>query len=188
MGRAGPGVAAAALLAVVAGPLPAAAEYGWRISGSSDTPHENEGQPPPGPFHLYLWLECSSGDGMSAAEFALDPPPGVDVLEFAPRGGFLNGGTFRELQLAVGGCPAGPVLAGVWTLSAPAPGSYCLAAAAGRVVVGTVDCDPQRPSLHASHQVGYGAWSAPACDDGPLCATTGNVPESWGRMKGLYRN
>ena len=163
------------------------AEYGWRISGSDADPFLNSGDVPAGRLSLCLWLQCTVGDGVSAAEFDLAPPTGVIVLSFAPRNGFLNAGDPEHLALAVGGCPTGPVLVGEWQLAGAAAGSYCLAAGGTSGMVGTADC-LIRAEMHPSHHVGYGAGELPACDEHALiCATTAVRPAGWGRIKSLYR-
>lgn len=162
------------------------AAYGWTVSSSPDDPFHTEGDLPTST--LSLWLQCSAGSGIAAAQFELVAPPGTTVVSFAPRSGFLNGGTARQLQLAVGGCPYGPVLAGIWTLSGATPGSYCLAATHPSGMILTVDCDSADPGLHDGAQVGYGAGAPPACDErGLLCHTTAVSPRTWGGVKASYR-
>lgn len=185
--RASIGVVLALPLAVAASG-PAAADYGWMLSASAVDPHQNEAEALSDAAALHLWLECATGDGVSAAAFSLQPPPGVTVLAFAPRSGFLNGGSSQDLELAVGACPTGPVLAGTWTLFGSGAGSYCLTPCPGNSVVATVDCDPVSPEIHASRQVGFGVGEAPACDEGSPCAVTPVTIAGWGRLKSLYRN
>ena len=44
-------------------------EYGWTISASDTDPFVNTAAPGSGPVNLYLWLECASPAGWTAAEF-----------------------------------------------------------------------------------------------------------------------
>ncbi len=174
---------------VLGGPGPAAADYGWMLSASASDPHRHEGEPLGGDTcELHLWLECATEDGVSAAAFCLQPPSGVTVVAFSPRSGFLNGGSAQDLQLAVGGCPTGPVLAGTWTLAGVATGSFCLGPGAGHAFVATVDCSPASPQIHAARQIGFGAGETPACDEGSPCAATSVATLPWGRLKGLFRD
>lgn len=180
------------LLLLLASPLTGTAvgsPHGWTLSASDASPHANSGDSTDGPFRLHLWLQCSEDNGLSAAAFSLETPPGVAVVSFATRNGFLNGGSERDLRLAVGGCPSGPVLVGVWVLEGSASGSFCLAPAADTGLVGSVACDEAPPRIRASLQVGYGAGGAPTCDDRPgTCSTIGVQSSGWGPLKALFRD
>ena len=80
--------------------------YGWSISHSSTDPNWNTGALESPIDHLYLWLDCSVLDGMTAAEFAIETT-GDNLFHVAttPMGGVLNAGTFDQPLFAVGGCP-----------------------------------------------------------------------------------
>jgi hypothetical protein len=43
----------------------------------------------------------------------------MDVESFTAVNGFLNVGTDTELRLVVNGCPAGPDIAGIFTVNIP---------------------------------------------------------------------
>lgn len=94
------------------GGVPAAASpacdsfnYGWSISSSSVDPSVNQGALPIGLGTLYLWLDCTEVDGMTAVEFGLQDSPELTLLGLTPLNGALNAGTAHEPLLAVGGCP-----------------------------------------------------------------------------------
>ncbi len=107
--------------------------FGWTISASSTDPHKNtavgydgvsapDGESfPNGITELYLWYYCGEGIamtyGLAAAEFDLGGT--IPVLGFTPLNGFLNAGGATQLQLSVGGCPLGPVVAGIIHLEGP---------------------------------------------------------------------
>jgi hypothetical protein len=174
-------IVAALLVAAV----PASAErYGWTISSSAVDPNVNTGPVTGAPLTLFLWLACAPDGGMSAAEFNLQTPPGVFNFGFTPQNGFLNAGGASNLLLAVGGCPAGPVVAGSWAVFNTLAGSYCLIS--GPANFGTVDCSPTNPQVWAITQVGYGAGVPPTCVD-VLCPPVAVESSSWGSLKSLYR-
>lgn len=180
-------------LLVAAAPAFAQIEYGWTISSSSSDPFVNQGPIPAAPLPLYLWLFCSqgappdAGPGMASAEFDLRLPAGVFNFGFTAMNGFLNAGGAGNLLLAVGGCPQGPVVAGVWNVFGSIAGDYCLVASAANGIIGTVDCSPTVPSIHPLRQVGFGAGVAPSCNDGQLCPPVAVEAQSWGSVKSLYR-
>ena len=92
-------------------------EYGWSISSSSTDPFVNSGTLPEVVTSLYLWLHCTAGGGMAAAEFQIEMDDSVFLpVAFTPQNGFLNAGTVTHILVAVGGCPTGPVVAGTWTV------------------------------------------------------------------------
>ena len=159
--------------------------YGWTISGSGSDPFLNSGSVTGAPLTLYLWLQCASPGGMTAAEFDLQQPAGVANFGFTTTNGFLNAGGSTNLLLAVGGCPAGPIVAGSWTVFNTVAGSYCLVASAGTGTIATVDCDTISPSQWPVTQNGYGAGGAASCAEA-LC-TTAVEPTTWGAVKSLYR-
>ena len=176
----------AAVLAVMAAPA-FAADYGWTISASGTDPFVNQGPINPAPTTLFLWLQCTGADGMSAAEFDAIPPAGYLNFGFTPQNGFLNAGGAGDLLLAVGGCPTGPVVAGSWTFFGSTAGQVCLLPSVRSGVNVTVDCDPVNPQQHPNATIGYGIGSAPTCNDGqPLCLVAVE-PSSWGSVKSLYR-
>jgi hypothetical protein len=175
-----------AALLVAAAPSFAANQYGWTISSSPSDPFVNTGPVTGAPLSLYLWLACSDNGGMSAAEFDLQTPPGVFNFGFTVLGSFLNAGGATHLLLAVGGCPTGPVPAGLWNVFNTTPGSYCLVNGPGGGNRGTVDCDPVAPQLWPIGVVGYGAGGPPSCVE-LLCPIVSVESSSWGSVKSLYR-
>ncbi|GJM43508.1 MAG: hypothetical protein DHS20C21_03500 [Gemmatimonadota bacterium] len=180
-------VVAALLLAVV--PSAIAADYGWNLSGSATDPWVNMGEVVAGePFQLYLWLACSPHDGMAAAEFSL-----VHTYVnggFTPLHGALNAGNSTDLLLAIGGCPVGPVLVGVWSLIdfVAEGGQACLGPSPGGLNA-TVDCDPIDPQPRENAVVGHGTNGVYPCQFGGIehCVGTGRGGLTWGETKALYR-
>lgn len=159
--------------------------YGWTISSSNTDPLANSGSVTGAPQSLYLWLQCAAPEGMSAAEFDLQLPGGVLNFGFNTQNGFLNAGGSGNLLLAVGACPAGPVIAGSWTVFNTAAGDYCLVASAGSGTIATVDCNIVTPGVWPITQRGYSTSGAAACTEG-LCVISVE-PTTWGGVKSLYR-
>jgi len=94
--------------------------FDWSISASAASFQDHVAPVGPGPTDLYLWLVCDfTAAGLETAEFALGGD--LDVISFTPTNGFLNYGTDTDLRLAVGGCPQGPLVAGVITVEPDAP-------------------------------------------------------------------
>lgn len=92
--------------------------FGWTISGSITDPLYNQSTQPLGTGHLFLWYYCTFDRyGLAAAEF--DVGGTIAVHSFTPLNGFLNGGDATHLLLAVGGCPPGPVVAGMFQVHDP---------------------------------------------------------------------
>lgn len=176
----------AAALLVFAAPSFAQQEYGWAISSSGTSEFVNSGAVSPAPVTLFLWLQCAGPDGMSAAEFNLQAPAGVLNFGFNVQNGFLNAGGAGNLLLAVGGCPAGPVVAGSWTLFGSTPGDICLVPSGGGVRA-TVDCNTTTPGVWPITAVGYGyGTTGDSCRE-VLCPPVSVEPSSWGSVKSLYR-
>jgi hypothetical protein len=94
--------------------------FGWTISYSASEPDANTSSWGIGATELYLWYVCTdTAEGLSSAEF--DLAGSMTVLSFTPMNGFLNAGDATHLLLSVGGCPPGPVVAGVIQVSDPTP-------------------------------------------------------------------
>ena len=149
---------------------------GWTLSSSDVSPADTVGTEPtpPGLWNLYLWYE-GGGAGMSAAELALSTPDGVFATAFTPINGFLNGGTPLDLNLAVGGCPVGPVVAGVWNMFSLIPtATLCLQSnsSTGRRI--TLDCQTVPQEVN----VPYGCYHL---------GTTAVESRSWAMIKSVYR-
>ena len=86
--------------------------FEWSISGSPTDPLENQATAPVGQGQLYLWFYCTSHVwGLATAEFDLGGT--IAVHSFTPQNGFVNAGDATHLLLSVGGCPWGPVVAGI---------------------------------------------------------------------------
>ncbi|MFN8176388.1 MAG: hypothetical protein U0167_00515 [bacterium] len=174
-------------LAVLVIAMPAfAADYGWTISSSQSASDANTGGLASGGLgHLYLWYACSLGGGMSAADLGLQAT-GVVFAGFSPLNGFLNAGSGTNLLLAVGGCPAGPLVAGdITVFYFGGAGSMCIVNSNNNIRV-TVDCTSPTPSAWDIKAVGWDALATPACHE-VLCAPTAVEPQSWGGVKSLYR-
>ena len=82
----------------------------WTISASDTDPFQNSGSLPAGST-LFLWYLCSGGSGGLAAA-AFDLVGSLSVSQFAPRAGFLNGGSDTSLLIVAASCPSGPIVAG----------------------------------------------------------------------------
>jgi hypothetical protein len=123
--------------------------YLWDLSFSA-TRFVHTSPPRPGTVSVYLWYTCAAVTGMTVAEFAVHTDGALSVLDFTPMNGFLNAGTATELLLSVGGCPGGPILAGVFTMLDPtgAGGSACFAGSAAHDLNVTIDCSPIEPTAY----------------------------------------
>ncbi|MCA9750881.1 MAG: hypothetical protein KC591_01705 [Gemmatimonadetes bacterium] len=162
-------------------------DYGYSISASSTDPHVNMADIPAGlPASLYLWLDCTTFDGMSAMEMGVEVT-GLLLLSFTPMNGVLNAGTAGSPLLAVGGCPSGPFLLGSFgVLNLGSGGQLCLGPSAANNWFVTVDCDPVSPQVHDSGVVGFSTPGGTFCDVFG-CFPDYVDPQSWSTVKGLYR-
>ena len=160
--------------------------YGWSISASSTDPAQNVGQLPIGaPGSVYLHLDCTTVDGMSAMEADI-VATGLLYLSFTPLNGVLNAGAGTALLLAVGGCPADDFLAGaIGVLDFGSGGDVCLVASAANGTNGTVDCDAVSPQLSDNAVTGF-STNGTQCSDG-VCRIVSVEPQSWGGVKSLYK-
>lgn len=185
----------ATIVAALAVAMPACAQgpyCSFMISASETSPTVNAGPVSGGVRSLYLWYYCSTGMGLSAAAFDIGMPAGALNFGFAPRNGFLNSGTYLQLLLSVGGCPAGPVVVGNWNVFDFVSGDYCLVPSTTFGTLAALDCHPV-PAALAVNQVGYSAGGTrPGCWDylaGALICEggVGVEPSTWGSVKALYR-
>jgi hypothetical protein len=187
----------AALLILTAAPTAVAQPFfGWTISNSTTNALSNSGAIAPGPSmfagNLYLWYYCNVGKAVAAAEFDIVEnaggglPTGLNTMN-----GFLNAGSATAPLLAVGGCPTGPILAGVFSVGPDAfvPDiELCIVNSALNNRSITVTCAPQEGVPNGS--IGFHKTGAPSC---ALLNTTTCEPlvsveaNSWGQIKGLYR-
>jgi hypothetical protein len=162
-------------------PNPAAANYCWSVSHSSQDPLVNTGLPNAGVDNLFLWL-FGSDQGMAAAEMSLDSLPPGQVLAFNVMNGFLNAGDATHLLLAVGGCPGAPIISGSILILHFAPLSLCLGGANV-----TVDCTIN-PQAWPNTWIGYADLGLPPCSGGRHeCGGFSVEGMSWGRIKSIYR-
>ncbi|MEZ5066953.1 MAG: hypothetical protein R3B81_19735 [bacterium] len=164
-----------------------ALDYGWSISGSSTDATVNTGDLAAGlPSNVYLWLNCTTVDGISAMEARVDVQ-GLLFLSFTPMNGALNAGAGQELLLAVGGCPTDPFLIGsIGVLNLGTGGSLCLVPSTANGFNVSVDCDPIAPTTHENAVAGFATTGLTFCDNSGDCVVSVE-DTSWGNIKGLYR-
>ncbi|GJM43709.1 MAG: hypothetical protein DHS20C21_05510 [Gemmatimonadota bacterium] len=179
----------ACLLSLVVASGAMAEDYGWRLSFSNTDPADSTATvPATTPHSVYLWLNCTNLDGMSAAEFTAQFPAGFFGHGFTPMNGVLNAGNATNLLLAVGGCPMRPFLAGEfgpYLDFTGAGGSWCLVPSpTGNNV--TVDCDPVSPIAHDNAITGCATNGNAICRTG-TCEPVSVEGTSWGSIKTLYR-
>lgn len=159
---------------VVAAGADSGAPYGWTLSRSATDPYENTREFLPGLNDMYLWFTCSTPKpegpgGMAAAQFAVISDELLNaILFFVPQNGFLNAGTGSNLLLAVGGCPTGPVLAGIFTTLDNTPGQYCFEAYDN--IKATIDC-AAIPNIWSMEWIGLdsGTGMAPCAKGNATC-------------------
>jgi hypothetical protein len=156
--------------------------YGWTISNSNVDPLSNTGSPLPFGTY-YLWLNCSTVEGMASAEFDIVSTQ-ITHLATIVQNGFLNAGGTANLLLAVGGCPPGPVIAANLLVQDPVGGTMCMAPSALNGLKVTVDCQP----LPSPWPIDWIGWSSagPVCEKGEQCPPDAVETFSWGAVKGLY--
>jgi hypothetical protein len=165
-----------------------ALDFGWTLSGSDSDPMVNTGSPSAGVATVYLWYYCTNtAQGLASAEF--DITGSSLPLAFTPNGanGFLNAGGATNLLLAVGGCPAGPLLAGSFLVTDAGSGfNLCISPAAlngNNVSVNCVALD-----VFDNDYIGYASDGTTPCQSftTELCETPVSTT-SWGNIKSLYR-
>ena len=186
-------LALAAILAVPAGALADGTPgnpYAWTISASNTNELVNTTAFVPGLASYYLWLACCNlpdglQQGMSAAEFSIAMDNAANlILAFTPTSGYLNAGGATNLLLAVGGCPCGPVPAGIILSLMNAPGQLNITPAPNGNKV-KVDCETQ-PQAWPIDWIGLGI-GVPNAGKGDACKFTSVEATTWGAIKGLYR-
>jgi hypothetical protein len=196
----------AAALALVAVPSLALAGgstgyYDWQWSFSNADPSMNSSGPlTPGVTTIYLWYTgCNGVDpqpGMTAAEMDVNVSGDLSLIAaFSPSNGFLNAGNSNEkLLLVVGGCPAGPLVAGNYTIlvGGAGEGTIGLRESTDNGFALVVDCTnpqdgwtwPQFVRFQGAGTTGGGTIQ----NHGAGCGGVVSVEsETWGAIKGLYR-
>ena len=163
-----------------------AADYGWHISASSTDPLVNTSIPQSGLGTIYLWLSCTTIDGLASVEFDLQSA-GFIITGFTPMNGALNAGDNTHLLLAVGGCPRENFLIGNWGFFDPSGlgGNACLVNSAANGWNVSVDCDTVNPTTHPNAVGGFASDGSTQCAT-DLC-TVAVESETWGGIKTMYR-
>lgn len=99
----------------------------WTISASDRDPRMHQAALPDSASLLYLWLACTPAmsygyDLISRVKFGIEAT-GLEITETRAVNGFLNAATdpTRDMQLYVGGCPPGPVVAAILTVEQATP-------------------------------------------------------------------
>jgi hypothetical protein len=195
----------AAILALVAVPAASLAGLGtgyyeWSLSASSTDPTVHTMPDVAGVATIYLWFTGCNPDpagGISAAELGIKPVGDLSVVGFTPLNGFLNAGDALHPLLAAGGCPTGPVVAGSLILlsSGAGIGAVSLIAvleAGGQSQVWSVvvDCNIQTwtyPQWVRHTGIVTTSYAGVLEDYGNGCTADSVEPDSWGRVKSLYR-
>jgi hypothetical protein len=151
------------------------APFCWTLSTSLVDPNANTLIPTGGVVHTYLWLhttdtgEAPCVTGVAGAQFGLvGSSGGPVVLAIMPLGGVIISGTPACAQLALPGCPTGPVpVAQVVVLANP--GNVCFTACSpdgSPPAMGTVDC--VLPGLQPMTWTGLDVGGGP-CAGGGFC-------------------
>ena len=179
----------AAIVSLVIAPAALADDYSWSISASPTDPTQNVGEIPPGvPHSLYLWLECTEEDGIIGMEADVEAV-GLLYVDFTALNDFINVGAGELLQLGVTRCRSGPLLTGSITVVNPGDGgSVCLTNSKANGTNGSFNCD-LAPTVYSNTVRGFATPNFTPCALGtPLdCVPVSVEPESWGRLKSLYR-
>jgi hypothetical protein len=166
-----------------------ALDYGWSVSLSDTDASVDTGAPDVAfaTTNFYLWLACASNDGAAAAAMDIVVTGGGIQTGFTGENFIINAGSTSSLQLAIGGCPHGPVMVGtIAVLNTTGTGAAVCLEGQNQ----TVDCDQITPTVfdHAVHGASTDASLAPCgVDFQLLCGPVSTAPSSWGAIKGLYR-
>ena len=178
------------VLAVLAiAPASMAAEYGYTFSYSSTDPAVTTSAPgtPFTTISVYMWLTCTTVDGVAAIEFGVNSGYAAGAGSFVPLSGAINLGSSTDPRISIGGCPTEPLLVGRWDIfEVGAGGNLCTRANADTGFDISVDCDTQNPQAYSNAWTGAASDGTTPCqiDD---CAATPVEASSWGAIKGLYR-
>jgi len=191
---------ALAMVLALAGSAAAAGtgRYEWRVSFSNSDANVQTAANPAGVGTLYLWFTgCNtvgSGPGMSAADFGIHTYGAWTFLAFSVSNGYLNAGSGANLLLAVGGCEAGPIVAGSMLIQTTGEGGVRLGDSNTPDAHVTVDCESPIPNQWAwpdfmlfvgAQSSGFVGRSPQAWGDG--CTTDAVDRTTWGNIKSLYR-
>lgn len=171
--------------------------YEWKASFSSTSPDSQVAAAPgtPTPMTVYLWfVGCNAapaGAGMAVGEFDVKLTSWT-TFGFNPTNGYLNALDATHLLLAVANCPAGPVVAGQWTMFGTS-GKMGFIPSTSAGSANTIDCDQTVPALSIwpgeMRLVGCGTSDLAASlqDHGNGCTADPVSPTTWGSVKALYR-
>lgn len=191
-------VLAGLTLALAETGLPSAATgtipMGVTLSTSATDPFANVGPAVAGSLDVYLWLVCIAPpfdyrEGTDSFWASLETPLGIQVSAFDAAVG-LNAGDGPHVLMAF---PCyrenAPLLLGVFHLEGAGEGSFCLTPHPEWGWGGWLRCDCLGcMAVGIPVQIGYTAGSgAPACAELLPCGPTPVDPNSWGRVKSLYR-
>jgi len=99
---------------------------------------------PVGVGYVYLWVVCSTDDGIISLEADLTGT--IQAIAFLPVPGTLNGGDATHLRLA-GVCRTGPTLLGSLLVNDPGGGDLCLVPAGDTGELRVVACASELPYL-----------------------------------------
>lgn len=136
--------------------------FGWTISSSDKDPFANEDPPPAsGLITLYLWLACTSAEGVTEAAFDLGGS--YSALALIPANGFLNATGASDPVLYVGGCPSGPVVAAeILVYDAGTGGTVCFEPSSHSGECYTRGCWPPRDRWPIDY-IGYSSDGTEPC-------------------------
>jgi hypothetical protein len=120
---------------------------------------------------VYLWLVCSTQEGLKGFEGDLSGP--MQVYAFAPAPGILNAGDARHLQLASPDCLVGPTLLGSFFVQDDGGGNLCLAPSASHGFLGGRDCTNPTMLVYEwptdMRITGVATDGSAPCDSGRAC-------------------
>jgi hypothetical protein len=183
---------AAALMLPTAASAQGSGNFEWTISSSNVDPFVNVDTVAAGTAFFYLWYTGCGPQGMASAEFELKGQGGILPIAFTTNPGWLNAGNATYMLLAVGGCPAGPEVAGQIIASVTTTdGAIGLGSATATGLATVVECSTLNlndwPVL--TRFVGFAStdYSGTPQDHGNGCTTDAVEPTAWGTLKALYR-
>jgi hypothetical protein len=180
--------AAAISVLLLLGPAaPASAQgydYGYTLSWERTDPLQNARAPFAGVDSVWLWVDPDCVPDFTFDRFVAEVSGELEVLQFIPEPDVTNSGTASELDLTVSDCL--PVdeerTLGVFVVSSDgSPQELCFGGA-----ILTWDCQAV-PVSHGSAGLGCRAGAGPVCRFGFCGIVDYVVPESWARVRAMYR-
>jgi hypothetical protein len=170
--------------------------FGWTISASSGDPFVHTSAPVVGTDSLYLWIACTVDttdllrDRVNSAEFNLGGTlDGIDGIPIGVNGALWLRKEPDRLLMAIGGCPAGPLLVGILPVVDDGSGGTVCFEPSGWDLNVTVDCSTHIGEVRENDYVGFANDGSEPCRSTPtFCPVPVPVDvDTWSEVKARYR-